>query len=61
MSDIIKHGDPKKIKWIKEHWSVQHTCRHCGCVFATRDGEKHPRTEYDADYVACPDCGMRAK
>ena len=59
--EIIKHGDPEKIKFIKQHWSVKHTCSHCGCIFVTRDGEVHPRTEYDADYVTCPDCGMKAK
>ena len=57
--EILKHGDPEKIKWIKEHWSHKRTCSHCGCEFVFREGEKHPRTKYDADYIACPDCGMK--
>ena len=58
--EIIKHGDPEKIKRIKERWSHKRTCPQCGCEFVFRDGEKHPCTEYDASYVACPDCGMKA-
>ena len=44
--EILKHGDPEKIKWIKEHWSRKRTCSHCGCAFVFRDGEEHPRTDY---------------
>lgn len=59
--EIIKHEDPEKIKFIKQHWSSEHTCSHCGCVFTVRDGEVKPRTQYNAGYATCPDCGMKVK
>lgn len=57
--EIIKNGDPDKIKRIKLKCSRKYTCSHCGCVFTARPGELKPMTEHDSGYATCPECGMK--